>query len=149
MIALLSAKIVTVTMKLTTSGAPFEFLSNWNNWNETKRNCLIEYVERSLELKKVLATTWVKIVVYVVRESIHICRMWRNFAPTCFINLVKHTCKWDNFYAILVFFCIHCLPECFYAQVFKRYKITKRDLPIRSPAKRRQTFFFLDETRRS
>lgn len=104
MIALLSAKIVTVTMKLTTSGAPFEFLSNWNNWNETKRNCLIEYVERSLELKKVLATTWVKIIVYVVRESIHICRMWRNFAPTCFINLVKHTCKWDNFYAILVFF---------------------------------------------
>ena len=56
MIALLSAKIVTVTMKLTTSGAPFEFLSNWNNWNETKRNCLKEYVERSLELKKVLAT---------------------------------------------------------------------------------------------
>lgn len=31
MIALLSAKIVTVTMTLTTSGAPFEFLSNWNN----------------------------------------------------------------------------------------------------------------------
>lgn len=45
-------------------------------------------------------------IVYVVRESIHICRMWRNFAPTCFINLVKHTCKWDNFYAILVFFLI-------------------------------------------
>ena len=45
--------------------------------------------------------------------------------------------------AILVFVCIHCLPKCFYAQVFKRYKITKRDLPIRSPAKRRQTFFSL------